>query len=310
VTTRIVTNLPASVQARLLKIAHAQQIDFQLLLNRYIIERFLYRLSRSPERDKFALKGAMLFALWVPRLYRATRDLDLLGEGSDDVDQMVRRVAAICRTDVEEDGVTFQAEGLDGERIRAEEEYVGIRLHLPASVGRARTRIQIDIGLGDAAPGAHDADYPTYLNFPAPRLRVYSREGSIAEKFEAMVTLGMTNSRMKDFFDIWVLSRAFAYDGTVLGSAIRQTFARRGRQIPAVAPLGLTREFAGGDTQQQRWKGFLKRAAIPEPHPTCESVVGSVEAFLMPVASALAGGRRVPAFWRPGGPWMEQGEGA
>lgn len=301
--TQTITNLPASVRARLLGIAREQGIDFQLLLNRYIIERFLYRLSRSPEREKFALKGAMLFALWVPDPYRTTRDLDLLGEGSNDVEDMVRRMAIICRTSVQADGVTFDDGNIAGEQIRAEDAYVGVRIHIPASIGNARTRIQIDIGIGDAAPGAHDEDYPTYLDFPAPRLRVYSKEDSIAEKFEAIVALGMTNSRMKDFFDIWVLSRDFAFSGATLGSSIRQTFARRGREIPSSVPLGLSAAFAAGDVQNQRWKGFLRRSALPTPHPTFAQVVASVEAFLMPVALALVENREPPAEWAAGGRW-------
>lgn len=306
-TARTVTNVPASVQARLLKIAHVDGIDFQLLLNRYVIERFLYRLSQSTERDSFVLKGAMLFALWVPRLYRTTRDLDLLGRGSDDVQDMVGRMAGICRTPVVEDGILFASDAIEGERILAEDEYLSVRIHVPAAIGKARTRMQIDVGLGDAAPGAHAAEYPTYLDFPAPRLRVYSKEASIAEKFEALVVLGMTNSRMKDFFDIRVLPREFAFEGTTLADAISQTFARRRTPIPAKPPAGLSREFAVAEAQQQRWGGFLRRAGIPPPHERFESVVGSIAGFLMPVSAALAAKRAVPTAWSPGGPWTAAG---
>lgn len=306
-TAKTVVNLPASVRARLLSIAQAQQIDFQILLNRYIIERLLYRLGQSPERANFTLKGAMLFTLWVPAPYRMTRDLDLLGSGSDNVAAMVKRMAAICRTPVLDDGVRFDADAIEGEQIRAEDEYVGVRLHVPASIGNARTRIQVDIGLGDAAPGIRDATYPVYLDFPAPNVRVYSREAAIAEKFEAIASLGVTNSRMKDFFDISALARNFAFEGPTLADAIAQTFTRRGRPFPATPPIGLTTEWAGTRMQETRWRAFLKRAAIPGPHPSFADVVDSIQDFLMPVGRALAAAQSFEDHWQPGGPWQPNG---
>ena len=169
-------NVPASVKARLLKIANARQIDFQLLLNRYAIERFLYRLSLSDERENFVLTGAMLLALWVPADYRMTRDLDLLGRGDASVDHMVTRTSTICRTAVDvDDGLVFDPESISGEPINAEDEYDGVRLHVTSLLGKAKARIQIDVGVGDAAPGITRATYPTYLDLPAPSLLFYSR---------------------------------------------------------------------------------------------------------------------------------------
>jgi Domain of unknown function (DUF1814). len=190
VTKKVVTNVPASVFARLKRLAQTSQIDVNTILTRYFIERLLYRLAQSPERENFLLKGAMLFAVWNDTPYRPTKDLDLLGRGPDDVDAMIARMASICRTAVSDgDGVVFDAEAIAGEPIRSEEEYHGVRLRVPASLGSARTRIQIDVGIGDAAPGTYDGRYPTLLDLPAPHVRMYSREAVVSEKYEAMVSL-------------------------------------------------------------------------------------------------------------------------
>lgn len=298
------TNIPASIKARLLKVANEKQIDFQLLLNRYVIERFLYRLSQSPEREGFVLKGAMLLALWTPGEYRMTKDLDLLGRVSVGVDVMVHRIAGICRTAVEtDDGVDFQADDITGEQIRAEDEYAGVRLRVPAILGKARARIQIDVGIGDAAPGIREAVYPTYLDLPAPFLLVYSREAAIAEKFEAMVALGATNSRQKDYFDIFTLARNFAFKGAALRQAIEETFSRRGRPVPSEPPIALTTQWAGTRMQETNWRAFLRRTAARRPTAAFADVVDAVAAFVIPPARAAAQGRPFDNHWPAGGPW-------
>jgi nucleotidyltransferase AbiEii toxin of type IV toxin-antitoxin system len=307
VTKKVVTNVPASVFARLKQLAQARQIDVNTILTRYFIERLLYRLAQSPERENFLLKGAMLFAVWNDTPYRPTKDLDLLGRGPDDVDGMIARMASICRTAVSDgDGVVFHADAIVGEPIRSEEEYHGVRLHVPASLGSARTRIQIDIGVGDAAPGTYDGRYPTLLDLPAPHVRMYSREAVVSEKYEAMVSLGGGNSRMKDFSDVWVLQRGFAFDGRALSGAIGETFARRGRPIPDAPPVGLTTEWAGAANQERAWRAFLRRSGLASPERAFADVVATLRLFLLPPAEAA---RTLHAFresWPPGGPWTQE----
>jgi predicted nucleotidyltransferase component of viral defense system len=186
----------ASVLDRLLALARQRGEDFQRVLGRYAIERLLYRLSVSPHRDRFLLKGAMLFVVWTGAVYRPTRDLDLLGRGESDIARLQETFRRVCGVAVEDDGISF-LDTIRGERIRDEEEYEGVRLTLTAALGQARITVQVDVGFGDAVyPAPAKADFPTLLGHAAPRLRVYPREAAIAEKFHIMATLGMGNSRM------------------------------------------------------------------------------------------------------------------
>lgn len=302
-TKRPVANIPASVFARLKKLAQAGRIDVQLVLTRYFIERLLYRLGESGEHDNFILKGAMLFSVWTGTPYRPTKDLDLLGRGADDIDGMVARMAAICRTGVRvDDGVTFDAETIEGEAIRSEEEYHGVRLRVWASLGTVRTRIQIDVGIGDAAPGAYDGRYPTLLDQPAPNVRMYSREAVISEKFEAIVSLGAGNSRMKDFSDLWVLQHDFTFEGPALSSAIAETFARRNRTIPSEIPVGLSPEWAGTANQERAWRAFLRRSGLEPPEHAFADVVDRLQTFLVPPAAAATEQAVFDEHWPAGGP--------
>lgn len=227
-------DIGASVRARLLRIARDRREDFQLLLTRYANERLLYRLSMSPHGSRFVLKGAALFTLWTGRPHRATRDLDLLGFG-EPTEQHVRSVfEQIIGLDVGDDGVFFDPSSLDVGLIREEQEYGGFRVTLHARVTSAQVRLQVDVGFGDAiTPAAAMVDFPPLLDFPPPRLRAYPRETVVAEKVEAMVQLGLANSRMKDFFDIVVLSRMFEYlssrSSAGVGRAVRDAGAAAGR---------------------------------------------------------------------------------
>lgn len=223
-----IKNIGASVRARLLQYAKASGQSFDLVLTRFALERLLFRLSRSPHADRFVLKGAMLMMSWFDDPHRGTRDLDLLGFGDPNPERMLATFREILAQDAD-DGVEFDAEALRVDRIREELEYGGLRLRTTASISGARISLTIDIGFGDALePGDEELDYPSMLDFPMPRLRGYARETVIAEKFQAMVALGRANSRMKDFYDIWILSRSFAFDDDRLARAIAATFARRG----------------------------------------------------------------------------------
>jgi len=297
-------DVAASVRQRLLNRSHERGEDFQLTLIYYALERLMYRLSRSPHRERFVLKGAMLFSVWSDSPHRATRDLDLLGRGDHDVAALVTTFQKICRTSVEDDGVVFLGDSMTGEEIREGDEYQGVRLSFEARLGVARIPIQVDIGFGDAVlPKPELLDYPTLLDFPAPRLLAYSQETVIAEKFQSMVELGIANSRMKDFFDLWFLARQFDFNGDSLSKAIRGTFERRKTPLPTRPPLCLTVDFSGERNKQAQWNGFLKRAGLDVQGLTLAQVLSQLETFLMPPTLAAAKGEAFESHWPAGGPW-------
>lgn len=240
-----IRNMAASVLDRLKKLARAQGDEFQFVLTRYAIERLLYRLSQSPYRDEFVLKGAMLFRLWSDVVHRPTRDLDLLGRGDASVEYMKQVFRELALQDVEDEGLTFEAASVKGEVIKEDQEYPGVRITLHARLGQPRIDLQVDIGFGDAiTPEAQVVNFPTLLGQSPPSLKAYPRETVVAEKFQAMVILGMTNSRMKDFFDLHYLAKQTAFDGIMLCNALKSTFTRRKTAIPSTAPLALTDEFS------------------------------------------------------------------
>ena len=297
-------NKAASVRQRLLNRARAEGEDFQVLLTRYVLERFLYRLGRSPYRDQFVVKGAMLFVLWEGDLHRTTRDLDLLGFGSSaigDIEQTIREIAAV---EVEDDGVEFVTETVRGGLIREEQEYEGVRVSAEARVGRARVHLQVDVGFGDAiTPEATEAEFPALLDAPPPVLRAYPKETVIAEKLQALVALGMLNSRMKDFYDLWRLAQHDTFDGSLLVEAVRATFDRRGTPLPEPVPVGLTEEFATDAGKQTQWKAFTRRGRLEE-EATLEEVITMLHAFLVPVLDAARMASAFERRWKPGGPWQ------
>ena len=297
-------NVGASVRARLTRRASERKENVQLALTRYAIERLLYRLSVSAYSGQFVLKGAMLFSLWAPTPYRATGDLDLLGYGDAAPERIATTFQEICSIDFADDGVVFKPETLRAEMARAEDEYSGVRLTMIAEIAGARLPIQVDIGFGDAVtPGVLEIDYPSLLNMPAPRLRAYPPETVVAEKFQALVALGMLNSRMKDFFDLWAISQTFSFDGGVLADAIAATFERRHTDIPTDTPVALTPAFAEDAAKQAQWRGFLRRTAIAmAPGPFAE-LQDNVAAFVLPPPHALVAGKVFDGTWNAGGPW-------
>lgn len=301
---RPVKNLAASVRQRLLNHAREHEEQFQLVLGRYAMERFLYRLDQSTHRDRFVLKGAMLFLVWEGELHRVTRDLDLLGFGAPTVEELERVMRAICSVGVPDDGVVFQSGTVRGTRIREDQEYEGVRITLDAYLGTARIPLQIDVGFGDAiTPAPVRETFPVVLNFPAPHPRVYPRETVVAEKFQAMVHLGIGNSRMKDFYDIWFLARTFSFDGARLSAAIRQTFGRRRTDVPAELPLALTEAFAGDPAKRQQWNAFLRKTGLQETTPLLTEVITDLASFLVPPAKAVAMGTDFVLHWSGAGPW-------
>ncbi len=280
-------NMGASVRARLLNLAKERGQLFDLLLTRYSLERLLYRLSTTQYRERFVLKGAMLMTTWFDKPFRPTRDVDFLGFGDAEPEKVLGIFREICAV-AQDDGVVFDAEAIKVERNREELEYGGLRLRTQAVIDRARVPVVIDIGFGDAIePGIEEIEYPTLLDAPAPKLRGYRHETVVAEKFEAIVKLGRANSRVKDFYDIWMLSREYQFEGAALARAIAATFARRKTAIPAEPPPGLTKAFAEDPAKQQLWKSFA--ATIGTELPPLGEVVQELAEFLMPQAVAASG---------------------
>jgi hypothetical protein len=295
-------NIPASVRARLLNVGRERGLEFQLVLSDFAIERFLYRLATSPHASDYVLKGAMLFRTWSSDRHRATWDLDLLGRGPQQVDRLEEVVREICSMPGA-DGITFDAGSVRGELIRAGDEEAGVRVRFTAHLAEAKIPVQVDVGFGDAViPEPQRASYPTLLGQPAPTLLAYPREAVVAEKFEAMVSIGVTNSRMKDFYDVHTLASTFHFDGITLATAIGATFAQRGTDLPGPDPLVLTDGFLNSPERQTQWRAFLKRARLPGPAGVT-ALSGSLRRFLGPVVEALISQRTFAATWLPRGPW-------
>jgi len=291
-------NVGASVRARLLARSRTEGADYQILLTRYALERLLYRLSVSEYNRHFILKGALLFVTWLQDPFRPTRDLDLLGYGSNSPEALAHTFQAICQAQVPDDGVVFDSAGLTAAPIREDIDYGGVRVRTQATIDGARVPIQIDVGFGDIiTPAVVEIDYPALLDSPAPRIRAYPAETVIAEKFEAMVVLGIANSRLKDFYDLWFISRSFSFDLLTLSGAIQRTFERRETPLPRAMPTGLTEEYAV--QWNPRWKAFLKRERMQAAPDNLAAVIADLSAFLFPLI-------RTPitaSNWPPGGPW-------
>ena len=280
-------NVAASVRARLLNVAKAQGVDFNQVLVRFALERILYRMTQSPHADRFLLKGALLFTLWYDMPHRATRDADLLGFGASDLDSVAQVFRDIAAVSVD-DGIVFDPASVTVEEIRKEAGYGGVRVVIAGDLARARCKTQIDVGFGDAVtPAPVDSVYPVLLDdLPAPRLLVYPKYTVIAEKLHAIALLGMTNSRLKDYFDLSVLLDRETLDTDLLAQAIKATFERRGMPAPESLPVGLTDEFADDASRQALWLAFLRKNDLAlEPLP---AIVGKLRVSLKPVLQFLA----------------------
>jgi hypothetical protein len=274
-------NRAASIRQRLLNRARQEQETFDAVLNRFGRERLLYRIGISEYRDQFLLKGAMLFALWYDMPHRPTRDMDLLGFGPGELFVLERVFREIAQQPVD-DGLTF-SETVTAAEIRKEANYAGARVTLLATLEQARIPLQVDIGFGDpVTPEAEQIDYPVLLeDLNPPRLGAYPVYTVIAEKLQAIVSLGMVNSRLKDYFDLQVLLVREELDAQVLAEAVRRTFAVRSTPLPQQVPLGLSSEFGEDPDKQAQWRAFLQRNELAEvPLP---AVVSQIREGLVPV---------------------------
>jgi hypothetical protein len=298
-----IKNLAASIRQKLTNYANENGRPFQEVFQYFAMERFLYRLSRSPHAEKFVLKGALMFTAWGAPSSRPTRDIDFLARMNNSVDLIVAVMQEICRQEVEPDGLVFDPNGLSGSVIKEDADYEGVRVVFQVKLENSRVPMQLDLGFGDVmTPGSMPIDYPTILDLSAPHLSGYSRETVIAEKFEAMVKLGLLNSRMKDFFDIWTLSRQFAFDGRLLASAISNTFGHRKTSITS-QPTALTSAFATDPSKTMQWKGFLKKSNLRSVPTDLGQIVAELADFLGPPTRALETKDSFDRSWQPPGPW-------
>ena len=287
---RPVVNIAASVRQKLLNLSRDRQEDFGLVLTKYGLERVLYRMSRSKHRDAFVLKGALLFELWTQQRYRPTRDADFLAQGQNRLDRFIAIFKEICEMDVEDDGLSFDSATVAAERITEDADYEGIRVKFAGHLENARIPIQIDLGFGDViTPAPLETEIPSLLDMPTARLLTYPRESVVAEKFEAMVSLGLANSRMKDLYDVLSLSRTFRFDSAPLADAVKKTFARRETQLPAEMPLVFTPKFFDDADKKKQWAAFINKNRSYVPEMSLESVCKEIAAFLMPIVNSLNG---------------------
>jgi len=296
--------LPQSVKQRLLNISNQEGEPFNPLLVRYGVERLLYRLTQTPHAKDFVLKGATLFAVWTGKPHRPTQDVDLLGLGAPDVDRLVEVFQDVCRATVVPDGLVFDAESVAAAPIREDNIYDGVRVRLTAMLGKARISLQVDVGFGDVVtPEPDERSVGPLLDFPAPVLRAYRRETVVAEKLHAIVVLGMANSRMKDYFDLWTMCHTMEFGGPTLLQAVRATFERRATPALAEMPVGLTDAFAVNAAKQSQWAAFVRKMGSRSSVPDLSEVVTAVAAFLAPIVRATGSGEALGERWTPPGPW-------
>ena len=296
-------NVAASVRQRLMNVSRTTKEPFDLVLTRFALERLLFRLAQSAHADRFVLKGAMLFQIWTGDVHRPTRDLDLLGSGDPAPESFAQIFRDVCEVTVPDDGLIFEAPSVQAARMKEEEQYEGLRLKLIARLAAARIPVQIDIGFGDAiTPGPERTQYPALLDFPAPSLTVYPRETVIAEKLQAMVHLGIANSRMKDFYDIRSLARQFSFSGARLAAAIAATFTRRQTELPTESPLALTPAFSTDKQKQTQWKAFLRKTRL-DASLDLPQITDELAEFLLPPMMAAGRRERFPQQWSFADKW-------
>jgi predicted nucleotidyltransferase component of viral defense system len=301
---REVINIEHSVHQRLLNKARQEKRPFDELLQHFAMERFLYRLYKSRFRDRFILKGALLLTLWKVPITRPTKDIDFLGMTDNNVVTILKIVKEICRTEVERDGIEFDESTVTGVSITEGADYEGIRVRLKGNLGKTRISLQLDIGFGDIiVPEAKVVQYSSILGFPEPIIRGYSKESTIAEKFEAMEKLGIVNSRLKDFYDIWLISRQFDFECSVLVEAISKTFKRRHTSLPADLST-LIQKLESDTSKGKQWVGFIRKNRLNNAPGELSKVLDDIYLFLSKPVEALKEGLDCPYRWNAPGPWI------
>jgi hypothetical protein len=291
----------ASIRQRLLNHAKAYDDNYQRILTRYAIERLLFRLSQTDARDRYVLKGAMLFVTWPEQAFRPTGDLDLLGQGDPNPAAITELFTRICRVAVPEDGVIFDPATLAVEAVREEEKYQGVRVTLRGRLGTAVIPVQVDIGFGDQVyPPPRRQTFPSLLpELPAADILMYPPETVVAEKFEAMVRFAEENGRIKDFHDLWIITRTFPFDLSTLAEAVGGTLRRRETATPTETPVALNGAFADRPDKQALWSGFLRRTPPALPPPAFDEVLAELRGFFGPLLAALALPESARGRWNP-----------
>jgi len=295
-------DLGASVRQRLLNQARSQGRPFQELLQYFAMERFLYRLAKSPFADRFILKGALLLTAWRAPVARPTMDIDLAGKTNNELEHIRSLVGEVCDFATEPDGIEFAAGSIEVRRIKEDAEYEGVRVRFNATLAKAGIPMQIDIGFGDViVPRPIEIEYPAMLEFPPPVLMAYPKETVVAEKLEALTMLGLLNSRIKDYYDIALLARLYPFDGDLLAEAIRSTFRHRATTIDAT-PVGLTEAFSADPARAVQWRAFIRRSRF-DSESGLDEIVAQVRRFASAPLSATAREDSFDLKWMPGGPW-------
>ena len=297
-------NTAASVHQRLLNKAKETARPFNELLQHFAIERFIYRLSKSSHVERFLLKGALMFSVWAGPGSRPTMDIDLLGKIHNSLEMIATAMKEVCEMEVAPDGMDFHSDTVTAVRIAEDAEYRGVRCRVRCNLGNARLTLQIDIGFGDVIfPGPRKVVYPALLDFPPPKLNGYTMESTIAEKFQAMVKLGVLNSRMKDFYDVWFLSGTFDFRGEMLAEAVEKTFENRNTPI-TVNPTVFDSSFLEDEDKQVQWLGFIKKAKLTDAPGSFEEVASAVKVFLSSIVDTIVERKTFNSVWIAPGPWQ------
>jgi len=298
-------NVAASIRQKLLNKSKAENRPFEEFVRRYAMERFLYRLSQSGYRDRMILKGALMFAVWKKSIYRPTLDIDMLGRMNNDASVLERCIRDVCSEKVGNDGIVFDPATVKSEGITKDANYVGRRISFVGKIENMRIPMQIDIGFGDAVfPEPEKITMPSFFGMPTGQLLGYSRESAIAEKYHAMVQMAELNSRMKDFFDIWVLSTTFDFTLERISQAVKLTFERR--NVPIAEEIAaFTDAFAEG--KQGQWLAFRRKIMAVEAPASFRDVTKQVEKFLRPVVRSLGLKTSEFGYWKAPDHWESQG---
>jgi len=299
-----IKNIEASVKARLQNKAKKTSRPFSEVLQYYGMERFLYRVSQSKYADKFILKGALMFTVWHVPERRTTLDIDFLAQYDNQVANIEKMIKDVCKIDVVSDGLVFDSKNVKGQRIKEDADYEGVRVKFVGLLERSRIPMQVDIGFGDSIyPKPKLIEYPVILDFPKPRLKGYPAESIVSEKFEAMVKLGLLNSRMKDFYDIWLMMRQFDFDGLRLVEALKRTFKHRKTSLPQDSPLFAEEIYDEKSDRQILWKAFLKKGDVKHVPEKLNTTAGEIEKFLVKPLISINKNEEFSAKWKAPGPW-------
>ncbi len=304
-----IKNVEDSVRAKLHNKRKEAGIPFLEILRNYAMERFLYRFSQAEFADEFVLKGALLFTAWRVPERRPTLDIDLLAHYSNEITEIEKVVKEVCIAQVTPDGLAFDPDSVSGAKIKEDADYEGVRVKFLGFLGKSRIPMRIDFGFGDTVyPLPRNIDYPVILDFPAPRLKGYAPETVVSEKFETMIQLGLLNSRMKDFYDLWLMARRFDFKGAILAEALKKTFAHRKTALPQKSLLFAQEIYDETSDRQTLWKAFLTKGQIKNTPEKLSETAKVIEKFLIKPLAAISKGEKFNDTWKAPGPWRQKAD--